>query len=72
MSDNEIVATLFVALCKIFLIPFFFMLIWNAIMPQVCNFQELTYWQSFFIGIGLRLINGTISIKSTLNEINNR
>ena len=53
----------------VFLLPYFFQLIWNWIMPEVCGFQTLTYWQAWFIGFGLRCINGTNKIKEDLDEI---
>lgn len=53
---------------KAFLLPFFFMLIWNKIMPEVCGFQILTYWQAWFIGLGLRCINGSVGIATKLDE----
>ena len=57
-----------VILAAAFLVPYLFLLIWNHIMPEVCGFQELTYWQSFFLGLGLRLINGSAGIKNRLDE----
>lgn len=42
-----------------FVAPWIFMIIWNKIIPGVCGFEMLTYWQAFFLGLGLRFINGT-------------
>jgi hypothetical protein len=55
-------------LATLFLFPFFFFVIWNEIMPDVCGFAELTYWQAFFIGLGVRFINGSVSTKLLMNE----
>ena len=66
MKDSIILIIWYIIL--IFLIPFIFMLIWNYIIPELCGFNMITYWQSFFLGIGIRLINGTIAIRRKLNE----
>jgi len=54
---------------RCFLLPFFFLLIWNKIMPSACGFAELTYWQAFFLGLGLRLINGTPLVSKLLYKV---
>ena len=68
MRDEEIMYALLAIVLGIFIIPLIFMLIWNNIMPDLCGFNEITFWESFFLGIGLRLINGTLSIRRILNE----
>ena len=55
-------------LTMLFLFPFLFLIIWNKIMPDVCGFAELTYWQAFFLGLGLRLINGSVTTKMSMTE----
>ena len=67
----ETVVKIILELVGIFLIPFLFMLIWNNIMPVVCGFGLLTYWQSFFMGIGLRLINGSVGTGIRLDKLKN-
>ena len=68
----DMFSEILIDIIAIFLIPFLFMLIWNNIMPVVCGFTVLTYWQSFFLGIGLRLINGTVGSSRRLNRLINK
>ena len=65
--DNQESLVWILKIVSIFIIPLLFMLIWNKIMPVLCGFNTITYWQSFFLGIAVRLINGSISIKLRLN-----
>ena len=67
MTDKKVLIIL-LKILWIFILPFLFMLIWNNIMPTLCGFALITYWQSFFFGLGLRLINGTVGIKLQLND----
>jgi len=64
--DNEEVLMWILKIVSIFIIPLLFMVIWNGIMPVLCGFNTITYWQSFFLGISIRLINGSIGIKLKL------
>ena len=64
----KIILSIVFLLIGIFLYPLFFMLIWNWIIPAVCGFTIITYWQAFFIGLMVRLINGSIGIKSRLDN----
>ena len=64
----DIISKIFLLLFGVFIIPYFFMLIWNNIMPTLCNFNLITYEQSFFLGLGLRLINGSIGIRRDIKE----
>ena len=52
----------------LFVVPAIFMLVWNVIITDVCGFSNITYWQSFFLGIGVRAINGSIGIKARLDN----
>lgn len=63
MDDNQKVLVLILKIVSIFIIPLLFMVIWNEIMPVLCGFNTITYWQSFFLGIAIRLINGSVGIK---------
>lgn len=67
MKDS-IILEVILNIILIFLIPFIFMLIWNYIIPELCGFNMITYWQSFFLGVGIRLINGTLAIRRKINE----
>ncbi len=65
--DDSIILKIICGIILIFLIPFIFMLIWNYIIPELCGFNMITYWQSFFLGIGIRLINGTMTIRRKID-----
>lgn len=65
--DNQEVLMWILKIVSIFIIPLFFMIIWNEIMPDLCGFNIITYWQSFFLGIAVKLINGSIGIKLRIN-----
>ena len=67
MKDS-IILEVILNIILIFLIPFIFMLIWNYIIPELFGFNMITYWQSFFLGVGIRLINGTLAIRRKINE----
>lgn len=68
MDGTDVLILILRILFGLFLTPFLFMLIWNNIMPQVCGFTEITFWQSFFLGVGLRLINGSLGINNKLDK----
>ena len=55
-------------LAAIFIGPAIFMIIWNNIIPNLCGFNEITFWQAFFLGLGIRVINGSIGIKSKIDN----
>lgn len=65
--DNQESLIWILKIVSIFIIPLLFMLIWNKIMPVLCGFNTITYWQSFFLGVAVKLINGSISIKLRLS-----
>lgn len=67
MSDS--MKNIITGIILMFLVPWLFMLIWNHIMPSLCNFNEITYWQSFWLGIGLRLIDGTLGLRRVLDNL---
>ena len=65
---DKVLGKLLVFFGLIFLVPYLFLLIWNYVMPSLCGFNEITYWQSFLLGVGLRLINGTIGLRRLITE----
>lgn len=65
MGNQELLAWI-LKIVSIFIVPLLFMVVWNKIMPVLCGFNTITYWQSFFLGIGIRLVNGSIGIKLKL------
>lgn len=65
--DNQKSLIWILKIVSIFITPLLFMLIWNKIMPVLCGFNTITYWQSFFLGVAVRLINGSINIKLRLS-----
>ena len=64
----KVLGELIVFFGLIFLVPYLFLLIWNYVMPSLCGFNEITYWQSFLLGIGLRLINGSSGLRRLITE----
>ena len=60
---TEAVKYIFSVLFWAFIGPLIFMLIWNWIVPELCGFNTITYWQSFFLGFGLRALNGTVGTR---------
>lgn len=69
MNESEVFLGIIWTIIWIFLGPAIFMLIWNNIIPQLCGFNEITYWQSFFLGIGIRLVNGSIGTRRKLDKM---
>ncbi len=69
MNESEVFLGIIWTIIWIFLGPAIFMLIWNNIIPQLCGFNEITYWQSFFLGISIRLVNGSIGTHRKLDKM---
>lgn len=69
MNESEVFLGIIWTIIWIFLGPAIFMLIWNNIIPQLCGFNEITYWQSFFLGIGIRLVNGSVGTRRKLDKM---
>ena len=59
---KQIVKAVFLII-MLFVAPLIAMLVWNNILVKLCHFEVISYWQMFFIGVGLRIINGTLSIR---------
>lgn len=63
---KQIVKAVFLII-MLFVAPLIAMLVWNNILVQVCHFEVISYWQMFFVGVGLRIINGTLSTRMQNN-----
>lgn len=64
---TEAVKYIFSLLFWMFIGPLIFMLVWNYIIPGLCGFNSITYWQSFFLGFGLRALNGTVGTRRDIS-----
>lgn len=69
---NEAVKYILSVLFWTFIGPLIFMLIWNWIVPNLCGFNTITYWHSFFLGFGLRALNGTVGTRRDINILMKR
>lgn len=55
---------LIINILEALLLPVIFMLVWNLVITKVCGFEQITYLQSFFIGVAIRAINGSFRVRS--------
>ena len=55
-------AEIIVTLVLMFIMSFFLMLCWNAVIPAVFGLISLTYWQSFCLLFVVRVLMGFGSV----------
>lgn len=53
-------------LALIFALPI--MITWNAFIPNVCGFEQLTFWQAFYLALLGRFVCGSWSSGSSADE----
>jgi hypothetical protein len=69
MDGKQIINVLITLVFALAVYPLIFMLVWNNVVIDLVAVKEITFWQSFFLGLGIRAINGTPGIKRNLQEI---